>query len=573
MIRIKAILLLLVLVLFSATAYSQFKSKEKDTEENPLNKLLNRNNGTSSNTSINADAPELFGQLEGQNTYKSKSVPIEGAIDGNKYIVGPNDLFTLGLYGYINQQVPVVVSPEGSIIIPTVGEVKVSGLSLTEAKERVVSAVKKRYYSSDVSFTLNTPRTFLIKVSGLTQGTFEVSPVTRVSEILKVLIFDTLNTSRVFYEKTNQREFLNTQISLRNIELSRKDGSVVNVDIYKYFLNNKDEDNPFFLEGDLLKIPYSQPDNNFISIGGAVQLAGAYEHVDGDDLETVIGIGRGFDIDAEQDSIMLYRSFKDADGFDIITLSYEKDKKYRIEKFDRVFVKSKINYQKNLSVLILGEVLRPGYYPISFKTTRLKDVIEMAGGLKEKAYLPLSILFRTYDAEYSARDTSEILINTRANDLLISPQDKVNFETDIKSKRNRVIVDFEKLLLKNDQSQNVLLEGKDIIYINDNKNIVYVFGQVGQEGYVPFKKGESVDYYIKKAGGFSLAADENDTRIIKFNSRGWYEPEETEIQSGDFVYVPKVVQETFGETVTIIAQIAGVILGVLTTYILINQNK
>lgn len=569
----KFLVLLLIMVLFSAVTYSQFKSKDKDTEENPLNKLLNKNGVTNSNASINADAPEIFSQLEGQNTYKTKSVPIEGAIDPNKYIVGPNDLFTLGLYGYINQQLPVVVSPEGSIIIPTVGEVQVSGLSLAVAKDRVVTAVKKRYYSSDVSFTLNTPRTFLIKVSGLTQGTFEVSPVTRVSEILKVLIFDTLNTSRVFYEKTNQREFLNTQISLRNIELSRKDGSVVNVDIYKYFLNNKDEDNPFFLEGDLLKIPYSQPDNNFISIGGAVQLAGAYEHRKDDDLETVIGIGRGFDIDAEQDSIMLYRAYKDSDGFDIRNLSYEKDKKFKIEKFDRLFVKSRINYQKNLSVLILGEVLRPGYYPISFKTTRLKDVIEMAGGFKEKAYLPLSILFRTYDAEYAARDTAEILINTRANDLLISAQDRMNFETDIKSKRNRVIVDFEKLIKDNDQSQNVVLEGKDIIYINDNKNIVYVFGQVGQEGYVPFKKGEDVDYYIKKAGGYGLAADENDTRIIKFNSRGWYKADETEIQTGDYVYVPKVVQETFGETIAIIAQIAGVILGVLTTYILISQNK
>jgi len=572
MIKMKLILITVILVLFSATSYSQFKSKEKDTEDNPLNKLLNRNTSTAS-TSINADAPDLFNQLEGQNTYKSKSVPIEGAINANKYIVGPNDLFTLGLYGYVNQQVPVVVSPEGSIIIPTIGEVKVNGLTLADAKERVVTAVKKRYYSSDVSFTLNTPRTFLIKVSGLTQGTFEVSPVTRVSEILKVLIFDTLNTSRVFYEKTNQREFLNTQISLRNIELSRKDGSVVKVDVYKYFLNNKDEDNPFFLEGDLLKIPYLQPDNNFISIGGAVQLAGAYEHVDGDDLETVIGIGRGFDTDAEQDSIMLYRAFQNRDGFDIVNLSYEKDKGYRIEKFDRLFVKSKINYQKNLSVLILGEVLRPGYYPISFKSTRLKDVIEMAGGFKEKAYLPLSILFRTYDAEYAARDTAEIMINSRANDLLIKPQDRVNFETDIRSKRNRVIVDFEKLIKNNDQSQNVLLEGKDIIYINDNKNIVYVFGQVGQEGYVPYKKGEDVEYYVKKAGGFGLAADENDTRIIKFNSRGWYLPEDTEIQSGDFVYVPKVVEETFGETVSIIAQIAGVILGVLTTYILISQNK
>jgi len=93
------------------------------------------------------------------------------------------------LYGFINQQVPLYVSPEGSVIIPTVGEVKVNGLTLAEAKSRVVAAVKKRYYSSDVSFTLTMPRTFLVKVTGLTQGTFEVMPTMRASEILKRLYF------------------------------------------------------------------------------------------------------------------------------------------------------------------------------------------------------------------------------------------------------------------------------------------------------------------------------------------------------------------------------------------------
>ncbi|HAY33049.1 MAG TPA: SLBB domain-containing protein [Ignavibacteria bacterium] len=552
--------------------FSQFKSRTQDSEDDPLSKIMNRS-GTTGKVGINADAPDIFNQLSSQNSFTAKSIPIEGAIDPDVYIVGPNDLFTLGLYGYINQQIPLVVSPEGLVIIPTVGEVMVSGLSLTNAKSNVISAVKKRYYSSDASFTLNTPRTFLIKVSGLTQGNFEVSPVTRVSEILKVLIFDTLNTSRVFYEKTNEREFFNNQISLRNIELVRKNGIVKKVDIYKYFLTNKDEFNPFFLEGDLLKIPYLQLDNNFINIGGAVQLGGSYEFSEGDDLETIIGIARGFDVSAEPDSIVLYRADEKSSDFRMIELSYEKDKDYKIESFDRIFVKSKINYQKNLSVLILGEVLRPGYYPISFKRTRLRDIIEMAGGLKEKAYLPLSILFRNYDAEYTAKDTAEVLINLRANDLIVTEIDKENYITDIKSKRNRVIVDFEKLLKKNDESQNVLLEGKDIIYINDNKNIVYVFGQVGQEGYVPYKEGADVEYYIKKAGGYSIAAEEDDTRIIKFNSRGWYQPDQTKIESGDFVYVPKEVRQSFSQTISVIAQIAGVILGVLTTYILIKQNQ
>ncbi|MEP7146741.1 MAG: polysaccharide biosynthesis/export family protein, partial [bacterium] len=352
-----------VFILSSSLTYSQFKSKEKDKGDDPINKIINKT-GTDSRSGINADAPDIFDKLGGQNTFGSRSVPIEGAVNSNNYIVGPNDLFTLGIYGYLNQQLPLVVTPEGTVVIPTVGEVKVDGLSINQAKDKVVSAVKRRYYSSTVSFTLNTPRTFLIKVSGLTQGTFEVSPVTRVSEILKVLVFDTLNTSRVFYEKTNEREFFNTQISLRNIELFRKDGTVKHVDIYKYFLTNNDEHNPFFLEGDLLKIPYIRLENKYITVGGAVQLAGSYEHADGDDLETVIGIARGFDVNAEPDSVMLYKAYGNSDKFEMINLSYEDNKSYKINNYDRIFVKSKISYQKNLSVLILGEVLRPGYYPI-----------------------------------------------------------------------------------------------------------------------------------------------------------------------------------------------------------------
>lgn len=569
--RFKLILLFSVLVCASVS-FAQFKDKEDD----PMKKLLNNGStstSTSPRTSINADAPQIFDEMNTQNTFSTKAVPIEGSIDADKYRVGPNDLFTLGLYGYLNQQVPIVVSPEGTVVIPTVGEVDVNGLSINQAKSRVVAAVKKRYYSSDVSFTLNTPRTFLIKVTGLTQGTFEVSPVMRVSEILQRLYYDTLNTSRVQYEKNNEREFFLTQISLRNIELVRKDGTVKNVDVYKYFLNNNDDSNPFFLEGDLLKIPYVQLDKKFVTVSGAVQLPGSYEHVDGDDLETVIGIARGFDVNAEPDSVMIYRAPGYDGKFEQTSLNYEQNKDYKIKNFDRIFVKYKTNYQQNLSVLILGEIERPGYYPITYKSTRLKDVIEMAGGLRDKAYLPLSILFRTNDAEYTAKDSAEILISSRANDLLVTEMDRQNFEEDVRGKRNRVIVDFEKLIKDNDQSQNVQLEGKDIIYINDNKNIVYVWGQVNQEGYVPYKKGEDYEYYIERAGGYSLAADESNTRVIKFNSRGWYKPDEIEVMSGDYIYVPKVVQETFSETITIIAQIAGVILGVLTTYILIKQNQ
>jgi len=559
----------LALLLCYSYSYSQ--------KENPLDKTLGKTttspSSTTSPTRINADAPQLFGSISDGNVHPN-TTPVEGVIKNTEYIVGPNDLFTLGLYGFVNQQVPLYVSLEGSIIIPTVGEISVADMNLKEAKEKVIKAVKKRYFSSDVSFTLTQPRTFLVKVNGLSQGIYEVSPVMRVSDLMTRVFYDTTNVTNVYNQKFNEKEFFQTQTSMRNILLTRKNGSVVKVDLYKYFITGDAKYNPQFLEGDLLMIPMNQLDRNFITVNGAVQLAGGYEYSPGDNLETVIGLARGFDTYAEKDSILVYRPYINNKGFDVIKLSYSKDKDYPIENFDRIFVKYNTDFRKKVTVLVLGEVSRPGYYPISFKSTTLKEVVEMAGGVTENAYLPLSILFRKYDKEYSEKDSSEVYINQRANDLLVTDRDYSNFELDLKSRRGRVIVDFEKLLAKNDLSQDVILENEDIIYINDDKKVVYVYGSINNEGYVKFVEGKNYEYYINEAGGYALSADESDTRIIKFNSRGWYKPDEIPIQSGDFVYVPKKQRDSFKDTMTLIGTIVGVIGTVITSYILIyNSNK
>jgi protein involved in polysaccharide export with SLBB domain len=380
--------------------------------------------------------------------------------------------------------------------------------------------------------------------------------------------------SRAKYEKdTENRIFLTTQLSLRNIELIRKDGKIQKVDIYRFFSTNDDKYNPHFQDGDLLKIPNSLLEKNYVTVSGAVQLAGAYEYSPDDDLEMLIGLGRGFDANAEQDSIVLYRPKTSGTGFNVIDLNYHANKNFKINNFDRIFVKYRTDYFKKVTVLVMGEVKRPGYYPIAFKKTKIKDAIEMAGGLTEDAYLPLSILFRKYDREYTAKDTTEILINQRGNDLIITEMDKENFWYDVRARRNRVVVDFEKLINKNDDSQNISLDDNDVIYINDNKNIVYVYGQVGNEGYVPFKKGEDAEYYIEQAGGYSLAADDGNTRIIKFNSRGWYEPGDIEVESGDYIYVPKETRTEFKDWVQIVSQFAGILVGLLTIYLLIKQSE
>lgn len=568
------VILISFFILIYADVFAQGIKDQSQIQSQYQSQMLG-NNQVLSGFKINSDFSDILSSV--QYTPANPTVPIEGAINPSTYYVGPNDMFQLGIFGFINQQIPIVVNPEGTVVIPTVGEVDLNGLNLLEAKKRVIEKVKKRYVSSEISFNLTTPRTFLVSITGLVQGKFQATPLTRASEMLRYIVFDTLNISRTYYEKmANQRvenTLLRTEISARNIELIRKDGTVQKVDMYKYYMTNDDKYNPYLLEGDLLKVPNTLLEKYYVSIFGAVQLGGAYEFSEGDDLETLIGLGRGLDFYAEPDSILLYRPSEDKTKYDVYVLSYPKDKEFKIKVYDRAFVKYKQDYQRMATVLVLGEVNMPGYYPIAYKNTRIKEAIEMAGGLKSTSYLPLSILFRNWDAEYVSRDTLDLYLNERANDLLITSNDIRNFQVDLKAKRNRVNIDFVKLLEKNDESQNIILEDKDIIYINDDKNIVYVYGQINKEGFIRYKKGADVEYYIEKAGGYTLGADKGSTRIIKFSSRAYYKPGETEIESGDFIYVAKSAPRTFSEIITVAAQISGIILGVLTTYLLFRNNK
>ena len=110
-------------------------------------------------------------QIQSQTQYQQslqniKMAVMDGPVDPKEYIVGPGDIYSINIWisPPLNLQLPV--TPEGSVIIPTVGEVSVSGLHLDEAKKKVAAEVRKKYISGNVSFTLLTPRIFAVRVTG-----------------------------------------------------------------------------------------------------------------------------------------------------------------------------------------------------------------------------------------------------------------------------------------------------------------------------------------------------------------------------------------------------------------------
>ncbi len=563
----KLILLLAALVFFAHNSFSQ-KTQDKTTDKSSTLKQLDISTPKIDITGFE----DMLKQIEPMSTSATiyNDQLLEGAIDVNKYIVGPNDIFSLGIWGVINQPLPIIVSPEGSLIVPSVGEIKVSGLTLSEAKQKVVDGVKKRYISANITVTLISPRRFTIMVTGVGQGIYPVSSVMRASTIISFVINDSLSLM-----KSGTYPLERLRFSFRNISLKRKNGQIQRIDLFKYFATQDEKYNPFLDEGDVINIPKYDIDGVFLSVDGAVQFPGVYEYVKGDDLETALQLCRGATTSANMDSILISRLDPTAKIMTNIYVSYEENKHMPLEINDRVYVMTMTEERRNFQVLILGEVLRPGPYPIAWNTTNLSDIIVQAGGFTPNAYMPTSELFRKVDTlniQSKVGDSLESFYTMRLNDVLSSKDERENFSQDLRYKIGRVNVDFEKLA-KGDESQNVILHDKDIIYIGENKKQVYVYGQVTKPGFVPYKEGADCNYYIQEAGGFADRADLDEIRVIKFKTREWQEPGEANIQSNDFVYVPKILKRDFAYDIDLISKVASVIVSVVTLTLVVIQSQ
>ncbi len=547
---------------------SGLNDKTSNNQQNAL-KQFDLNMNTSK---IELENMDILKQIEPKATSSTiyNDQLLEGPVDGNKYIVGPNDIFALGVWGVVNEPLPVSVSPEGSIIIPSVGEVRVAGLTLSTAKEKVIAAVKKRYISAEISLTLISPRRFLVTVSGVGQGTYPVSAIMRASSIIAFIFSDSLSLMKSGTSPSERYSF-----SLRNAKLKRKNGETIRVDLRKYFATMDEKYNPFLREGDLLTLQKYDWEGKFIGVQGAVQFPGIFEYIEGDDLETALQLGRGVSSVANLDSIVISRMDPSATKMENFYISFEENKNMKLQPNDRVYVTAYAEQRRDFRVVVLGEVVRPGTYPITINNTRLSDILRETGGFLPNSYLPTSEVYRKLDTFFiqtKNRDTLENVYTRRLNDIVSNKEEKESFDQDLLYKIGRVNVDFEKLY-EGDQSQDIILKNGDIVFIADNRKEVYVYGQVNKPGFVPYKEGADVSYYVSASGGYGERADEDEVRVIKFKTREWLEPDEAEIQSSDFVYVPRIIKRDFAYDIDLISKVASVLVSVITLTLLVIQSQ
>ncbi|MFZ4618994.1 MAG: SLBB domain-containing protein [Bacteroidota bacterium] len=487
------------------------------------------------------------------------SVVMDGPVDVKEYIVGPGDIFNVGIWATVPMNFQVPVTPEGTVIIPTVNEVSVSGLTLEAAKKLVLSEIKKKYISGAASFTLFVPRTFMVTIKGA------------VKEEGKRYAQATQRVDMVVNFRKTEKEPIDTMIAQRNITLIHTDGTRQSVDIEKYYATRRKELNPLLRDGDIIIVPPKTLMRNFVAVYGAVNKQGSFEYSEGDSLLGMLSIARGLSKIADSSNIVITRytegSSPERIKIDLAAIAAGSSRDVVLKRGDRIVVYERYISQRSASVNVTGEVKYPGVYPITKDSTFVSEIIEAAGGMTPYASLKNSQLYRRSVNYYDI--AIERLESGRGG---ITPEDSAYYylETDIRINRELVVMDFTELIEKNNAAKDVMLRDGDEIHISAKKRTVYVFGQVVNPGHILFSPGKDVNYYINLAGGITLDA-RSDLKIIKAATRQWLDPNKTMIEEGDYVWVPKEPYRPFGYYLTIYSQVFGIVATVVSLALLVTK--
>lgn len=518
-------------------------------------------------------------------------VALDAPINPDEYLVGAGDGLSISITGAIEINYTLYVTPEGTLIIPTVGEVQINDLALTQAKEKIIKAINSKYLDARITVTLVSLRTFRVTVAGAVQkpGVYEANHAHRVSDIIFLAggpqtpltvskKEETTTVETPFRDeitlKTSQikdnRQIQFKTASQRNIRLSRKNGTTVHVDLERFKITGNNEINPRLWDGDNIYVPILESKIGEIGIYGAVRDPGEFEFAPGDDLGLLVNLSHGLTRDADSGNVELLRFQADGRTTKRIAASLAKDVAGRIrldssfplQPDDRVFIRAIPKYHVKYQVNVEGEVQFPGQYPIVKDISRLSDVIKAAGGFTEDAALLNANLIRTA-AEAVEDPEFERLKKMQVADMTI--QEREYFKIKSRELIGGMGVDFEKLFVKGDSTQDIILQDRDIISIPARTRTVNVTGQVINPGLISYVPDMPLKHYIREAGGYSWNARKSNVRVIRAATREWERPRgNTIIELGDTIFVPEKPERDWWviarDIIAVTAQVATILL-------------
>ncbi|WP_337865800.1 SLBB domain-containing protein [Ignavibacterium sp.] len=423
-------------------------------------------------------------------------------------------------------------------------------------------------------------------------GTFPASVTERVDQFVSRMYNQSVERSLRTATDQTMLEKLKKELSdysLRGIILKRANGDEIILDLAKFRIDGDFKNNPYLKNDDVIIFPPNDIEKNFVSITGAVNSPGKFLFVEGDKLKDLIELARGINKAYENvTKAKIYRLSYDGENSQIIEVGINDE--FLLKRGDQIVVLADETQRKEFFALVLGEVIQPGYVPVTKNSTKLGEVIRQTKGFTDNASLIRARLFRgnsvttLLEKQYGIKIDEKLLNNDRElvdrivnyeqammfrmSNLVEEDQYYFQAENQYRVLNEGSAIDFSKISDENSEIYNFIVYPGDVIIIPPKRNTVYVFGQVSNPGHVKFVEGKDYLFYIEQTGGLGEYA-EDEIMVIKGGSRNWIPAERNiEIEEGDYIFVPKERIKSFR---TLTMELSGYfsIIGSIATVILL----
>ena len=375
--------------------------------------------------------------------------------------LGPGDEIVISMWGDITSRETYTLNSEGNIFYDKIGFINLSGMTIFQAEEAIVSKLSRIYStlsnsspSTQLDVELGKVLSMNIYFSGevLNPGLHLIHPF---SDIFVALISAGVANSG----------------SLRNIEIIRNSNVVETVDLYSFFTDGKSNFSKLKLvDGDVIHVPVVE---KRVEIKGSILKPSKYELLPNEFFEDLINFSGGLTPNASSlivldRTIPLNQRSSDDNATTSMNIDYKNSSLISLENGDIINIKP-IGFSQS-KVRVFGKVKNPGEY--SAMNSSLKDILDFAGGFNDP-------LFRK-------SINNEIIILRLDENQFYAQEYKVKYK---------------------DSAAFIMNPGDKIfVYENTNYNRSYTYrveGEVNRPGRYPFQKGITIKDAIATAGGLT----------------------------------------------------------------------
>jgi protein involved in polysaccharide export with SLBB domain len=460
--------------------------------------------------------------------------------------VGPGDELAFRSSDLVDPKI-LRIGPAGDLLLPDVGALAVAGMTLAALEADVRERMRPFVRGRGFILTLHRPRRFLATVVGdvARPGAVLVQAPVRASDAIAAAGGVLPGGAR------------------RGILLLRDRDSLW-VDLDLFTRRGDVAANPLVFETDVVVVP---PGARQIAIDGAVAHPEWYAFAPGDRVSTLVAVAGGALPSAALDAAALSRA-SDKGPAEPLPLDLAAalaapggadDPELR--PGDRIFLPERAHWRESAHVIVVGEVERPGPYPIADGVDRISSLLERAGGFTEWADRVAARIERGSDA--AVRDSAFLRLAREQDGVL--PAGERGYLLAVTRERRALSVAIGGFLDGGDARGDVPLLNGDRIVVPRRALTVMVQGAVKLPGHVPYREAWSHRDYIRAAGGYAAGAQKDRIRVtLAATGRPVGASDTGTLHPGDIVWVP--IREpgnawgTIRDVLTTAAQVATIYL-------------